>query len=135
MGLEELRKTLPAAKTADDTFAIFSDYVEADYGDMMKDDFNNILIVRRCLEKHLYQQALTFLESFMPSQYLKSSVLSVRITNPKLLEEGKKKAGKAKKNDGDFCIGTTVVLRKSFENTYYNSRYRCFRNTWEYMKT
>lgn len=97
MGLEELRKTLPAAKTADDTFAIFSDYVEADYGDMMKDDFNNILIVRRCLEKHLYQQALTFLESFMPSQYLKSSVLSVRITNPKLLEEGKKKAGKAKK--------------------------------------
>lgn len=72
VGLEKLRKLLKSP-AEDDLFKIFKENIQADYGvildDNIDDDTRNFEIIQRCMNKHLYQQALTFAESQMPKYF------------------------------------------------------------------
>ena len=43
-------------------------------------------IIKRCVEKKMYQQAVTFIESTMPELFCEKSIVS--FNNPKLKEKG-----------------------------------------------
>ncbi len=76
-GLTQLRNALGDAEKADTKFKIFGEYIRSDYGDLLiSNDPDPLLIVQRSLDKHLYQQALTFMESLMGEKFVKSGVLS-----------------------------------------------------------
>lgn len=49
---------------------IFRDYIRADYGRLLEEESQtNLNIIERCIDKKLYQQALTFIEANMPEEF------------------------------------------------------------------
>ncbi|MBO6046384.1 MAG: hypothetical protein J6P61_01395 [Erysipelotrichaceae bacterium] len=77
-GLEEMKSALADIKEKehDDFLTIFIEYIEKSF----KSSFDEILkspipIIERCIEKKLYQQALTFIESTMPEYIVDLKIL------------------------------------------------------------
>lgn len=76
-GIKELRNCINDIDD-DPLLSIFADYIKQDYGEdlipsdveQQNEDVLPLAIVERCVDKGLYQQALTFLESLMPSIYV-----------------------------------------------------------------
>lgn len=64
---------------------MFSDYIKYDYGELlMSDNPSAVLIIERCLNKGLMQQALTFIESMMPDEFIKHRILTYTVTSGNL---------------------------------------------------
>ena len=101
-GIENLRKSIQ--RIGDDPLlGIFSEYIKKDYGKELipsdgadvTDKIPPLAIVERCVNKGLYQQALTFLESMMPEEYVERKFLYVDESKQPAVEAIKKKEKKA----------------------------------------
>jgi len=87
-GLTELSETLADPDLhLDSLLGIFLEYIRSSYGDLLnKKKRSTLLIVRRCVEKKLYQQALTFIEASMPEEIVTKKLLEFDIRNYQLPE-------------------------------------------------
>ena len=74
--LNRLGKSIKNYKNLGVPFDIFVDYINTDYG-VLLDSTNrlNIDIVERCYKKGMYQQALTFIESLMPMDFVNNHIV------------------------------------------------------------
>lgn len=60
----------------DTMLSIFSEYIRRDYGELLdRNRRTPVQIIKRCTEKGLLQQALTFAESLMPAFIMNSGFL------------------------------------------------------------
>ena len=120
-GIKMLRSSIQ--RIGDDSLlSIFSEYIKKDYGEELipsnADDNNRdippLAIVERCVEKGLYQQALTFLESMMPEEFVKKHCIYVEGNSLNQVKDAK---GKDKKNylsDEHYLFDIYL-----FHNVYY----------------
>lgn len=96
-GILALRKTIREI-SEDPLLGIFADYIRKDYGEALipsdpsklHGDVPPLAIVERCLNKGLYQQALTFLESMMPEEFVKSKCLYIDDQDKQAVTDQKK---------------------------------------------
>ncbi len=78
-GLNELGEALRNLKDNDSLLSIFKDYVESSYGNLLYPDKRSTIdIVKRCIDKGLVQQMLTFIESRMPEEFVKKRLVYCR---------------------------------------------------------
>lgn len=81
-GIKDLRESIKDIED-EPLLGIFAEYIKRDYGEELipkepskKDaQIPPLAIIERCLNKGLYQQALTFLESMMPEEYVNSKCI------------------------------------------------------------
>ena len=86
-GLKELSRLLQNPNLQGSSMlSIFLDYIRDSYGDLLTNRRTTLLIVERCVEKKLYQQALTFIESSMPDEIVKKGLVTFSIQNYSLPE-------------------------------------------------
>ena len=86
-GLKELSRLLQNPDLQGSSMlSIFLDYIRDSYGDLLTNRRTTLLIVKRCVEKKLYQQALTFIESSMPDEIVKKGLVTFSIQNYSLPE-------------------------------------------------
>lgn len=76
-GLNSLNKALNAlSDSAPSELSIFRDYIKESFGDLLSPRTRTtLLIVKRCIEKGLFQAALTFIESSMPAEIVAKQLL------------------------------------------------------------
>lgn len=81
-GLNSLNKALDALPgSATSELNIFREYIKDSFGDLLnKKKRTTLLIVKRCIEKELFQQALTFIESSMPAEIVEKKLLYYPMT-------------------------------------------------------
>lgn len=81
-GLTELSKSLKMPAPEDSSLlSLFLDYIEDSYGELLTKQRTTLMIVKRCVEKKLYQQALTFIEASMPEEIVKKGLLTFANSN------------------------------------------------------
>lgn len=84
-GLEELSDKLNNQNTEDSSLlGLFRDYIKDSYGDLLTENRTTLMLVKRCYDKKLYQQALTFIEASMPEEIVKKGVLTFDESNYQL---------------------------------------------------
>ncbi len=72
-------------------FDIFIDYIIDDYKILLdKNKRRTLDVINRCYEKGLYQQALTFIESLMPEDFVRYKVVYFEEDQRDIIEENKK---------------------------------------------
>ncbi len=114
-GINSLKSSIHSLPQSESMISIFSDYIQSDYGALLTDpEPSPLLIIRRCLKKNLIQQALTFTESMMPEEFVKSGF--IRYTLPRGTSlEGKKPSYLSA---DDFVVDSYVYLKlRYFEDT------------------
>jgi len=78
-GLTELREELKRNADEDGYLKIFKEYIEKDYGVLIR--ANSVIDeIEWCLKKHYYQQAVSLLESRMSQYYITNGWISNNIT-------------------------------------------------------
>ena len=86
-GLTELSELLNKSVPKDSfLLGLFLNYIRDSYGELLSKRRTTLMIVRRCVEKKLYQQALTFIEASMPQEIVKKGLLTFDISNYQLQE-------------------------------------------------
>ena len=91
-GLTELSKLLKKPDPNESSLlGLFLDYIKNSYGELLTSKRTTLMIVKRCVDKKLYQQALTFIEASMPEEIVKKGLLTFAITNYQS-EDNKRKA-------------------------------------------
>ena len=111
-GLQDLRYAISGIDREDTLLSIFSDYIRRDYGRILEDSRSPVwLIVKRCVDKRLYQQALTFAESKMVAEMSQRQFL-VFDTQERGFNELRKLQKKEKNTEdpNDFCIEQYINL-------------------------
>lgn len=100
-GLKELSGILAdPGLQLDSLLGIFLEYIRYSYGDLLdKKKQSTLMIVRRCVEKKLYQQALTFIEASMPEEIIKKELLVFPVRNYQLPEVVNNEDG-----DANYCL-------------------------------
>lgn len=84
-GLTELSKILQKPEPKDSSLlGLFLNYIRDSYGDLLTNRRTTLMIVKRCIDKKMYQQALTFIEASMPQEILKKGLLMFSISNYQL---------------------------------------------------
>lgn len=74
-GLKSLGKEIKT-EFRNPLFNIFKEHLVNDYGELLDiDKVSPLKIIKRCLDKKLYQQALTFIESMMPEEFVKKKIV------------------------------------------------------------
>lgn len=100
-GLTELSRLLKEPEPEDSfLLGLFLNYIRDSYGDLLTKNRSTLMIVRRCVEKKLYQQALTFIEASMVEEIVKKGLLTFSIGNYGL-EEVRENAGE---NSADYYL-------------------------------
>lgn len=84
-------------------FAIFIHEVKDDYGVLLKDECTNIDIIDWFYRKQFYQQALTFIESKIPSELCEKNIIRF-IYNKDKLNELKRNDNKAFEDDDNYIL-------------------------------
>lgn len=70
-GITKLGSVLDGLSNDNSYFSLFKSFIEDEFRDSIVDgEFKPLSAIERCLNNALYQQALTFIESFMPQQYV-----------------------------------------------------------------
>ena len=87
-GLNSLNKALDALpENAPSELNIFREYIKDSFGDLLSSKTRTtLLIVKRCMEKELFQQALTFIESSMPSEIVGKHLLHYPLTSANITQ-------------------------------------------------
>ena len=97
-GLDELAHLLNEPKREGGSLlGLFFDYIEESYGKLLTAERTTLMLVRRCVDKKLYQQALTFIEASMPEEIVAKGLLTFGESNYQL-ENIKNYARKADKD-------------------------------------
>ena len=69
-GVTQLGNVLDDLYKDNSYFSLFKDFIEDEFLDVLIDgEFKPLRAIESCMRNALYQQALTFIESFMPEQY------------------------------------------------------------------
>ncbi|MCR5670311.1 MAG: TM1812 family CRISPR-associated protein [Butyrivibrio sp.] len=117
-GLDELGKSINELEETDTMLGIFSRYIKDSYGVLLDPRKRTTVdIIRRCIEKELYQQALTILETLMPDEFVKRKILYFE---PEDLEKIKKRYPWLQpkyEDDNNFVINRFV--NSDFENPFF----------------
>lgn len=71
-GINDLHKTLVSLKNDNSYVSLFNDFIEAEFND---GEFQPLRTIERCLNNSLYQQTLTFIESFIPDEIAKYKII------------------------------------------------------------
>lgn len=126
-GLDQLGKAILSndgilVNTGDAIFDIFLEYIKRDYGELLDQDKRTPLkVVKRCVQKKMYQQALTFIESLMPEQYINGGVLTcdfIRCRND--INSAKDKKNNRHTDNQHFVFDSHVNQIDFFEEEYAN---------------
>ena len=112
-GINSLKTSIHPLPQSESMISIFSDYIQSDYGALLTDpEPSPLLIIRRCLKKNLIQQALTFTESMMPEEFVKSGFIHYRsLDNPPI----RNKIPSYMSTD-DFVVDNYVNLKLHYFN-------------------
>ena len=122
-GLNELGKSINNLDNSDTLLAIFSKYIKDSYGVLLDPRKRSTEdIIRRCVDKGLYQQALTLLETLMPEEFVSRKILyydqteldSIKLRYPKLKPRYE--------DDSNFVINGFV--NSDIENAFFVSSAR-----------
>ncbi len=75
-GLDELGRSISNLNSTDSLMGIFAEYIRDSYGVLLDPHKRTTPdILRRCVDKGLYQQALTLLETLMPQEFVDRQIL------------------------------------------------------------
>ena len=81
-GLTELSKLLEMPEQNESSLlGLFFDYIKDSYGELLTKQRTTLMIIKRCVDKKLYQQALTFIEASMPEEIVKKGLVTFSIVN------------------------------------------------------
>lgn len=111
-GLDDLSRELDRLNDNDSLLSIFRDYVKGSYGILLDSEKRTTMdIVERCLKKGLLQQALTFIEARMPTDFINSGFVHVPsgyLEKYGVSQEQRKKDkhGEAYKSDNNYIVDT-----------------------------
>lgn len=118
-GIQNLRSSIQKID-ADPLLSIFSEYIKKDYGEELipsngeEAEIPPLAIIERCLNKGFYQQALTFLESLMPEEFVKQRCIYVEDTEWNRVESAKEKDSKRYLSKEHYLFDTYL-----FKNVHY----------------
>lgn len=116
-GLDKLGETVIHIDTTDTLLQIFKDYVIRSYGDLLfKEKRTALGMVKRCLEKKQYLQALTFVESLMPRDLFKHGIL---YADKEEIQTCREKCKIGKEYDEDEKLLINAYVSNSKINMYY----------------
>lgn len=113
----EVRKD---TENSEKLFEIFQDQIKRDYGKLLEDDCTGLDIVEWFYRKGFYQQAITYIESRLPKEWLikkseqeesygNSKAIIAYDIDPTILETLKRKLNKKYEKDENFIIGQIGV--------------------------
>jgi len=88
---------------SEELFRIFINEVKNDYGVLLKDECTNIDIIDWFYRKQFYQQALTFIESKIPSELCEKNIIAFEYDKDKIFEI-KKKDKKRFEEDNNYIL-------------------------------
>ena len=76
-GLEHLRQAIGSFNSSgeDEYIYIFKNLIEEDFKNLVTGSYSTLDIISRCYQKKLYQQALTFLETYMSAWYVEQGMV------------------------------------------------------------
>lgn len=121
-GLKELDEAIAAYKEdeEDDLFSIFVDDVKNDFGKYgllpqitsngTAEESSVTGVIERCVDKELYQQALTFLESMMPKYFFDKQILYYDETHEYQRIQTAKQADKQGRSKSDYNYVFDIYL-------------------------
>ncbi len=129
-GLDELGKALEGFDESVGILGVFKEYIKDSYGDLLDPEKRTTVdILRKCLEKGLYQQTLTLLETLMPREFVERRIIAYKdneleqIKNKyeqEYLAEKKKRAHLIKAHDSKYNYIVNKYLGKIF---YFKEEY------------
>ncbi|MCQ2517554.1 MAG: hypothetical protein MJ119_02230 [Lachnospiraceae bacterium] len=74
--LSKIKQFYKCGSTPEGVFSVLTDGIRKDYGKLLEgDEIDVIELIRWCLRKKFYQQAITIIESLMPREIVKAGIL------------------------------------------------------------
>lgn len=134
-GLNRLRRNIVEFNDEDSSLmGIFKDYIVADYDDLIKvnQDVLALAVIKRCVKKQMYQQALTLIESLMPEFYMKNKILYIKdMTDEEVsqIEQCKRQAKKAHLGIEHFVFDQYVCTQPYSEDRFNNKLSKFMKGT------
>ena len=119
-GLNELGSSINNLDTTDELLGIFAEYIKASYGVLLNPAKRTIAdIIRRCVEKGLYQQALTLLETLMPEEFVKRHILYFKEQDLERIKNNYPKLKPTYEDNNNFVINN--YLTSDMENPFFSN--------------
>ena len=75
----EICRRKPDSAAEDELMKLFRDQIEKDYGPLLRDDCDGLDVVEWFYKKGFYQQAITYVESRMPQEWIKIGLITHEI--------------------------------------------------------
>ena len=111
--LKKLRKVVKDSnRSRQDFLSIFWEQIENDYGNLLKDSCTGIDIVEWFYEKKFYQQAITYIESKLPQEWVKRKLITM---NAEKVDMEAYKSRLSKKHEKDANVLIVEILNCCFE--------------------
>lgn len=102
--LKNLRKVVKDSdRSRQDFLSIFWEQIENDYGNLLKDSCTGIDIVEWFYEKKFYQQAITYIESKLPQEWVKRKLVTMNAEKVDM-KAYKNRLGKKHEKDANVLI-------------------------------
>ena len=102
--LKNLRKVVKDSdRSRQDFLSIFWEQIENDYGNLLKDSCTGIDIVEWFYEKKFYQQAITYIESKLPQEWVKRKLVTMNAEKVDMTAY-KNRLGKKHEKDANVLI-------------------------------
>lgn len=119
-GLNALGSSIDSIDGSDALLGIFADYIRKSYGVLLDQKKRTTVdIIRRCLDKELYQQALTFTETLMPSEFVDRKILYYQESEMDRIKKVFPKLKPLYETDKNFFINSYVT--SSSGNPFFKS--------------
>lgn len=120
-GLDMLENCIDKIQSDDEFITVFVDYIKKDYEGLLNNkNSRNLEIIKRCYDKKLYQQALTFIESLMPEEYVRKHILYYDMNDNnvfRVIGDMKDKSNKNYISDAHFVFDSYLFsLAKYYNN-------------------
>lgn len=129
--LIELRKRINSYKeSGEQFFDIFVEKVKEDYGILLSENYNTIDVVKWFRKKEFYQQALTYIESYVPKELVAKGILSWKY-NKAEVDRVKKVRKQLYVEDANYLLFSlcnartkdSIKMKKAFEKNIENGKF------------
>lgn len=106
----------------DDLLRVFIEQIEADYGKMLEEEHTNLDIVEWLYKKKFYQQAITYIESQMPNEWIDVKEIIKYSKSEDEFTKLKERLNKGWEKDNNFVVDQIIYNCFRDRNICYKSR-------------
>ena len=113
--LDNLGQSINEYNEIEKPFDVFVRYIKDDYGLLLDNSRRrNIDVIERCYKKGMYQQALTFIESLMPDDYVNKGFVSCDSGQRSNIQASKETQRKTYVSDEYYIFDTFISLKINY---------------------